>query len=149
EVLSELQVVLPVIAEVHVLDTVSDEDRILLAVELRSRVQASGIENDAIARVCLDPLGVLTDEILAAQAGEDGRRAARAALHAALTLAIEARRPMTAFHQAELELAILEALEIDPDARDSIRLARFIPVGAVPGVAIHAVTVPGERGETQ
>src|SRR5262245_19388989 len=56
---------------------------------------------------------------------------------------------MTSLHQPELEVTVLEALEIDADPRDSIRLSRLVPVRSAAKRAIDAVAVPRERREPQ
>src|SRR5262245_20423863 len=56
---------------------------------------------------------------------------------------------MTAFDEPELEVAVLEALEIDADPRDSIRLSRFVPVRSMAKRTTDAIPVPRERRESQ
>src|SRR5215831_15358487 len=114
---------MPMMVEMRVLDAVGDEDRVLLPMNLGPGVQASGIEDDAIARFGGHPFGRRADEVQSAEAGQDVGRGARPASDLSMPYRRGLVRPMAAFDEPELELAVLETLQVDAHARDSVRVS--------------------------
>src|SRR5262245_56464377 len=109
-------------------------------------MQDARIEDDAIARLGRDPVGIGSDDLYAAEARKDLRNRARSPIRLGLALA---RQSVAASDESKLESARLEALQINTDPHAPIRLVSLIPVRTNAGFTCDIVAVPGKRREPE